>query len=187
MKKTTVLSALFVTAAAVAAFAHSGATGLVKERMDAMSAMGNVVKVIAPMMRGETAYDASAVRAAAETIGSHAGADLTRLFPEGSGGKPSESKDTVWSNWNEFTEMAEQLEVYAEGLARAADNPMMADGQTGMSTGAMMGTGSGMMGGGAMQGVLTADDIAAMPVDGAFAMVSQVCSACHTKFRTDSK
>jgi cytochrome c556 len=44
-----------------------------------------------------------------------------------------------------------------------------------------------MMGGGMMQGAMTADDIAGMPVDGAFAMVSQVCSACHTKFRAESK
>jgi len=68
----------------------------------------------------------------------------------------------------------------------------MAGTQSGMSSGAMMGGssmmgGGTMMGGGMMQGAMTADDIAGMPVDGAFAMVSQVCSACHTKFRAESK
>jgi len=193
MTKTTVLAALIATSAAVAAYAHGGATGIVKERMDAMSAMGDAVKAIVPMMRGETEYNATTVRSAAETIGNHAGSDLTRLFPEDSGGKPSESKDSVWTNWDEFSEMAERLEIYADGLARAADNGMMSEGQTGMSStsmmggSTMMGTDTGMMGGAMMQGNMTADEMAAMPVDGAFAMVSQVCSACHTQFRAESK
>lgn len=193
MKKSTILAALIVTSTALAAYAHGGATGIVKERMDAMSAMGNAVKAITPMMRGEIGYDAATVRSAAETIGNHAGANLTDLFPEGSGGSPSESKDAVWTNWGEFVELAELLEIYAEGLARAADNGMMSDNQASMSSGAMMGdgsmmgTGTTMMGGGMMQGAVSADDIAGMPVDSAFAMVSQVCSACHTQFRAESK
>lgn len=193
MTKTTVLAVLIATSAAVAAYAHGGATGIVKERMDAMSAMGDAVKAIVPMMRGEIEYNANTVRSAAETIGKHAGTDLTKLFPEGTGGKPSESKASVWTNWGEFSEMAERLGIYADGLARAADNGMMSDGQTGMSSTAMMGgstmmgTDTGMMGGAMMQGNMTADEIAAMPVDGAFAMVSQVCSACHTQFRAESK
>ncbi len=46
-----------------------------------------------------------------------------------------------------------------------------------------------MMGGGAMMdgGMMTAEQIASMPADGAFTMVTQVCSACHTKFRTESQ
>ena len=39
---------------ASAALAHSGATGLVKERMVAMSAMGDAIKSVAPMMRVTT-------------------------------------------------------------------------------------------------------------------------------------
>ena len=193
MKKTSILTVLVFTSAALAAYAHGGATGIVKERMDAMSDMGEAVKAITPMMRGETEFDAAVVRSAAKTIGNHAGAKLTELFPEGSGGAPSETKDSVWTNWNEFTEMADRLEVYADGLGRAADNGMMASGQNGMSSSAMMGgssmmgSGTTMMGGGMMGAAMTADDIAGMPVDGAFAMVSQVCSACHTKFRAESK
>lgn len=193
MKKTTIIAALIVTSAAAAAFAHGGATGIVKQRMDAMSAMGKAVKAIVPMMRGETDYDENTLRSSAETIKNHAGSELTELFPEGSGGAPSETKDVVWTSWSEFSELAEQLEIYADGLARAAGNGMSTKGQTGMSSGAMMGgdsmmgSSSGMMGGGMMQVTMTADEIAAMPVEGAFAMVSQVCSACHTSFRAESK
>ena len=64
-----------------------------------------------------------------------------------------------------------------------------------MSTDTMMGGGSGMMGGGsrmmggtgAMGNTMTAAQISEMPVDGAFTMVTQVCSACHTQFRAESK
>jgi cytochrome c556 len=51
-----------------------------------------------------------------------------------------------------------------------------------MGGNSMMGTETGVM-----RGAMISDDIAAMPVDGAFAMVSQVCSACHTQFRAESK
>jgi len=121
---------------------------------------------------------------------------MTQLFPEGTGGAPSEAKETVWSQWEEFSELAEQLGVFAEGLAGAADNGLMSSsaGAGMMGSGAMMGNstmmGSGtMMGGGAMMGGerMTAAQVASMPADGAFTMVTQVCSACHTKFRTESQ
>ena len=55
----------------------------------------------------------------------------------------------------------------------------------------MMGNGSGMMGGDSMMGgdaignMMTVDMIAEMPVDRVFTMISQTCSACHTKFRAE--
>lgn len=91
----TVLFAGFTLAASglsTLVFAHSGATGIVKERMDSMSAMGKTVKGLAAMMRGDVDYDANAVRNGAATIRSHAGNALTRLFPKGSLGHKSEAK-----------------------------------------------------------------------------------------------
>jgi cytochrome c556 len=44
-----------------------------------------------------------------------------------------------------------------------------------------------MGGTGAMGNTMTAAQISEMPVDGAFTMVTQVCSACHTQFRAESK
>ncbi len=86
MKKTTIVAAVLIAGTAVTAFAHSGATGIVKERMDAMLAMGKAVKTVAPMMRGETAYDAETVRDAARLFQQHAGESMTKLVPEGTGG-----------------------------------------------------------------------------------------------------
>ncbi|MDA5095767.1 cytochrome c, partial [Aliiroseovarius sp. KMU-50] len=125
MKYSSVIAAVFTCATGVAAFAHGGATGIVKERMDAMDAMGKAVKMITPMMRGETAYDAEVVRQAAATFSDHAGESMTTLFPEGSGGMPSEAKDAIWERWEEFSELAAQLGIYAEGLSGAAENGLM--------------------------------------------------------------
>lgn len=172
------IGATMASAIAMAAWAHGGATGIVKERMDGMGAMKEAIKVLTPMMRGQTTYDADVVRQQASQIGDHAGEALIRLFPEGSGGAPSEAKDTVWLNWQEFAVLAERLQETAEGLASAADNGLMMSGA--------MGQASDMIGSGTMMGG-TAElmDLAEMPADGVFTMLGQVCSACHTRFRVE--
>ena len=183
-----VMGTIVVSAIAASAFAHGGAKGIVKERMDGMSALGKTIKALAPMMRGEGRYDAKAVRQGAETIRAHAGASLTKLFPVGSGGKPSEAKDVVWQDWEEFSALAEQLHLYSEGLSLAADNGLMMSNDA-QDTGSMMGAGSTMMGGNTpmMASQMGLEELSEMPVDGVFAMVSQTCSSCHTKFRAEAK
>ena len=81
------------------AFAHGGATGIVKQRIDGMTAM----------MRGKRPYDADAVSEAAAIIQSHAGPALTDLFPEGSIHGPSEARPDIWTNWSEFQALATRL------------------------------------------------------------------------------
>ncbi|TDT72706.1 cytochrome c556 [Litoreibacter halocynthiae] len=171
----------------VAAFAHNGATGIVKERMDGMSAMGKAVKVLTPMMRGKTSYDADQVRASADVMIMHSGEQMTRLFPEGTGAKPSSALPTVWEDWDGFAELAENLKSYAEGMKLGADIGLAnAAGQ--QSSSMMGGAASGSMGGGMMGGAeqaMTPEMFAAMPSDRAFAAVAQTCSACHQKFRAE--
>ncbi|WP_068117886.1 c-type cytochrome [Tropicimonas marinistellae] len=181
---------------AIAALAHGGATGVVKERMDGMSAMADVMKALAPMMQGTVAYDADAVRAGAAKIAEHSGEALTSKFPEGTDGMPSEAKPEIWQDWDAFSGLAQQLEIFAKGLERAADNGVggmpaqggMMGGESIMGGGAM---GSGMLGGQGMMGggapMMSAEHIGQMPSGMAFAMVSQACTACHTKFRAEEK
>ena len=184
-----IASTVVASFVAVTAFAHGKATGIVKERMDGMSIMGKAMKTLTPMMRGEVAFDGAVVREMGERIGAHAGTAMTKRFPAGSGGKPSEAKDAVWENWEEFSALAEQLHGYSEGLALASYNGLMVPGSAPADTGAMMGTGSAMMGGSApmMDGTLGLEALSEMPADGVFALVSQTCSACHTKFRAEAK
>lgn len=47
----------------------------------------------------------------------------------------------------------------------------------------MTGDVSGMMGGDQMKRAMSVEHIAQMPADGAFVMMTQVCSACHDRFR----
>jgi len=125
LKKTVIMSVALVSIAA-AALAHKGATGIVKERMDGMSAMGQAVKSLTPMMRGQSTFDADAVRASADVMIMHAGEQMSRLFPEGSGGMPSSAMPAVWDEWDEFTALAAQLEVTAKGMKLGADNGLAA-------------------------------------------------------------
>ena len=144
------------------------------------------------MFAGEASYDAESVRDAAETIRGHAGSAMTELFPEGTNAAPSEAKDTIWQDWETFSAMARQLEVMAEGLGRAAEN---GPGRTPMASGnmmvgaGMMGGSGGMMGGSGMMGssapMMDAGHLAEMPAEAVFTMMSQTCSACHTRFRAE--
>jgi cytochrome c556 len=197
------IAGTLVLAGAAAALAHGGATGIVKERMDAMGAMGDAMKSLTSIMRGETDYDAETVRKGAEVIQSHSGEALTKLFPEHSIEGPSEAKPEIWSNWQEFETLADQLDLFAAALGKAADNGLAHGagagvmGQEGMMGGNAMMSEGGMMGGGAMmtQGGMMGTEtpmadpemLAQMPADGIFNMVAQTCSACHSKFRVEKK
>ena len=95
-------------ALAVGAIAHTGATGIVKERMEAM-------KSIAAAMKGMANADWSDVPAArnrvienATDLEKHA-ADIVRLFPADSIHGPSEAIPTIWERPDEFSKIAEEL------------------------------------------------------------------------------
>lgn len=187
--KTIACGAALASFIGAGALAHSGATGVVKERMNGMGVMGKAVKVIAGMMQGEVAYNTDTIRTAADEIGGHAGEELTKLFPEGTSMKPSEAKATIWTNWDRFEALAEDLHLYSKGLALASVNGIEVGGDAPAAS--MMGGSATMMGGDAMMGgqapVRGLEELADMPADAVFNLMSQTCAACHTQFRTDSK
>jgi cytochrome c556 len=114
------LAIFALLAAAGAAFAHGGATGIVKERMDAMSEIGDQMKLVGGMIKGGT-YDAAQVSAAGGTIASHAGSALVELFPEGSLQAPTEASPAIWTDWATFQASASELEEAALALEGLAD------------------------------------------------------------------
>lgn len=182
------ITAIAIGTTSVAALAHSGATGVVLERMQGMSAMGKTLKTLSPMMRGQVPFDADLVRSEAEAMISHAGEQMTKLFPEGSGGGVSKALPLVWEDSEEFAALAEELKSAAEGLKLSAGNGLAA--AQGNGSGSMMGGGSAPAMGGGMMGSeqpMTTETFADMPADRAFAMVAQTCSACHQKFRKEDK
>ena len=117
------LCALFAAALvpAPSVQAHDGATGIVKERMDLMKALGGEMKKLAAMFNGETPFDPAEIAAAASRIEDHSGGHMLRLFPEGSTDHPSEAKADIWRHWPEFEAKADDLGTRASVLAAVAD------------------------------------------------------------------
>jgi cytochrome c556 len=195
--KTILIATTILASATVTANSHMGATGIVKERMDAMASMGKAVKKLSAMMRGESKYNAAIVREGAEIIASHSGTELTRLFEKGGNAKPSVARDEIWTDWDEFKNMAVRLAILSNGLKSAAQNGLK---QTKDTAKSMMGTGTSSMMVASQTGMMAGNNmmmgnaalpssamLANMPADGVFNMVTQTCSSCHTKFRLEKK
>jgi len=181
------LGLFFIIAAYPTVSAHTGATGVVKERMDLMKALGDAMKQLNAMFANEAPYDAEKVKLAAGVIEKHAGDQMTRLFPEGPVEHPSEALPVIWKSWAEFEDWADQLRTYAVALAAAAGNERgHMSGQGGMmGQGSMMAQGA-MMAQSRMMGEAQRpepDKLRSMPPDAAFTWVTNTCSGCHTKFR----
>ena len=103
-------------AATGAAFAHSGAMGIVKERMDAMTEISRNVKTVGQMLKGTAAYNPGEIERAAKAISAHAGDAMTELFPEGSLDPPTEASPEIWAQWPEFSMFAGRLQSSARTL-----------------------------------------------------------------------
>lgn len=108
--------------ASIAAIAHEGATGVVKERMDGMKAIGQQVKIMVPMLKGTLPYDPKQVATSAGIIEDHSGENFTKLFPEGSDGHPSEALPDIWSDWSKFNDISSELQTSANALKTVAEN-----------------------------------------------------------------
>lgn len=76
-------AAILALGVASGAFAHSGAVGIVKERMDGMTALAASMKSLVGMQKSGN-VDLGKVQDAAQVIQSHSGDAMTGRFPEGS-------------------------------------------------------------------------------------------------------
>ncbi|WP_162232834.1 cytochrome c [Cypionkella psychrotolerans] len=92
------------------------------ERMMGMSAMKTLMADLAPMMQGNVPYDGIAVQEAAFALQGHAGETLTGLFPQDDIPKASYAKREIWTDWERFAALSEELRLYSEGLSIAAAN-----------------------------------------------------------------
>ena len=117
--KRAVIALFLLIGTTAIAFAHSGATGIVKQRMDMMGMIGDSMKIIGSMIKGQVSFDANSAKEAAMTIVGHA-EEIPELFPEGTTDKPSEALPAIWENWDEFVKITEQMKADAQILADAA-------------------------------------------------------------------
>ncbi len=108
--------ALVLSGGIIAAVAHEGATGIVKERMDTMEKMGGAMKQIGLMMKGLTPFDGAVASQAAKSI-SESAAKIGEQFPEGSAADNSYAKKELWENMDEFLSMAKATEMAGKKLS----------------------------------------------------------------------
>jgi cytochrome c556 len=113
MKKILIVATLVFSTA----FAHDGATGVIAERMDAMSAIGDANKSLSGISRGRTEFSMDLVKESALAISQHSGQGFVDLFPEGSTDDISDAKVEIWQNWDDFTELSLSLESAAISLS----------------------------------------------------------------------
>ncbi len=98
--------------------AHSGATGVVKERMDRFKASQDAMKAMANAV---TLGDFDRLIEYAEGIETWAN-EMVSYFPEGSNEKPSEALDVIWEKPDEFAAAAAKNAEAARRLMTLAQD-----------------------------------------------------------------
>lgn len=124
MKPTLTLAATLVVLATLG-YAHTGVQNpAVMARMDGMKAIGDAMKTISAMAKGEVAFDAATARAAAAQVARHA-AQTPDLFEAEETDPKSEALPAIWDNFADFTAKAQDTEraalTVAQNLDTAAD------------------------------------------------------------------
>jgi cytochrome c556 len=115
-KKTLICLSAITIALSATAMAHSGATGIIKERMDFFKRSKNNLKAINTHLRGG---DFRAIVPLAEDIRDWA-SKMPDYFPQGSHGKPSEAAPVIWTDFDGFTKAAKDHYDAAAKLVSAA-------------------------------------------------------------------
>jgi len=102
-------------------FAHSGAQGMVKERMDLMKGMAASMKVMGAMFKGETAFDPAVVVEKAGFLAEHAPM-IPNMTPKGSNDHPSEALPAIWQAWDNYVADADALAEEGLRLVEIVNN-----------------------------------------------------------------
>lgn len=117
LRKTTIITALALSCSfSVLAYAHSGATGIIKERMDFFTQSKDNLKAIKTHFRNG---DLDAIVPLATQIRDWA-EKMPAYFPAGSDGKPSEASPQIWLDFSGFEHAANANNQAANQLAIAA-------------------------------------------------------------------
>ena len=110
-------SLIFIAIPVTLVFAHSGATGIIKERMDMFKKNKDNLKAIKSHIRSE---DYGPIVKFAEEIGDWA-VKMPEYFPEGSNEKPSQASPAIWADFDGFKNAAMKNETAARQLIAAAE------------------------------------------------------------------
>lgn len=112
----------FLCAGAV--YGHTGATGIIKERMDAMKDMGDKSRLVAEMFKGKVDFDRRIIASAADAFTLH-GSSMTGLFPDtikSRTGGNTEALPRIWEDWVAFNEEVDAFLLLSESLRTTVAN-----------------------------------------------------------------
>ena len=104
IKTTTALLLFICLLTAGFVYSHSDATGIVKQRMDAMKDMSDKSKIVNGMLKGKTEFNSAAVADAADSFILH-GTEMSELFPDtdmSRTGSKTEALPKIWNDWEDF-------------------------------------------------------------------------------------
>lgn len=136
MKKT--IAVVLVVGIASGALAHTGATGIVKERMDGMGALADAMKALVTMNKSGD-LDVDKIKEISATIQNHSGETLIKQFPEGSLPDVSEASPEIWQDMDGFSKISNQLYDAALALEAGAASRDLALGDMIQTIGATCG------------------------------------------------
>jgi len=114
------LSALVLLAVPAFAEEPGAAPDVIKYRQSVMKALGGHLRALGPLASKKVAFPRHA------ELHARAVADLARLIPElfpagtGPGAGPTEAKEEVWKDGKKFAATAQEMQVRAEALVKAA-------------------------------------------------------------------
>ena len=118
MQKSIIVAILILTSAVYGdAIGHSGAKGIVKERMDYFKASQDNLKKIRTHIRNE---NYASIIPLANSIASWS-AKMSDYFPAGSNMKPSEASPKIWSDFEGFMAAAQSNWKATISLSKAAE------------------------------------------------------------------
>jgi cytochrome c556 len=179
MTRTAIITVLALACACAVAIA-AGGNAIVLARQASMKEMAAAAKTIAGMFDGKLAFDATAFKAAAETIRTRTGPALIAEFPSPTLGAPSGARPEIDQSRPEFEALARHIGTLASALAIDAERapPRITDDMR-MGSGLVMGGGSLL---GKRPGVAEPDP-AKLPAEHLLHLILQDCSSCHSKFR----
>jgi len=116
------LSALLVCCGMTSwVYAHSGAKGVTEERMEMMKGMGDAMKTMGAMFKGEAPFEPAVVAEKAAFLSKHAKM-IPDMTPEGSNDHPSEALPIIWQEWDDYVTSAKNLADEGENLTDVASN-----------------------------------------------------------------
>ena len=100
-------------------FAHAGASGVVKERMQIMKSFGRSMKIMNAALRNQSAENNSIIMNEVKIMGKK-NAKLPNLFPVGTSGGVSEASPRIWQQPSEFAKMISAFTQALRELAAAS-------------------------------------------------------------------